>query len=990
MIVSLGIRRGLPLLFLLGLAVTPLRAEGPAPRRVPWTTSRIHGTPEPPRPYTVERVFTRHRFNEPVLIEAVPGSDRLVVAELKGKIWSFADDPGATDRAELAIDIKAAHPDLTMFYGLAFHPQFKTNRFVYLCYVLKNDDPEGTRVSRFTVSGENPLVIEPASERVIITWLAGGHNGGCLTFGNDGYLYISTGDGKGPSPPDVLLTGQDVRDLLSSVLRIDVDHEGPGLPYRIPEDNPLRSIPGARAEIWAYGFRNPWRMSFDRKTGDLWLGDVGWELWEFIFRVERGGNYGWSVVEGRQPVHPNAPVGPTPILPPTAEHPHSEAASITGGYVYRGQRLPELEGVYVYGDYQTGKVWGLHHDGNRVTWSAPLADTGLRLVSFGEDRRGELFLLEYERDNGIYRLIPNPSNDQRVDFPKLLSQTGLFTKTSEQSVAAGVIPYRINAEAWADGERAERFLAMPEGRIATNSEGRWRPPDGTVLARTLTLDLDSMDPKSRTRIETQILHYESESWRPYTYAWNDAQDDATLVDAGGLSRAFTVRDPAAPGGKREQVHRFAARAECALCHNPWAGTRNSVYGIQSASPLAFHAAQWDRSEAGANQLDQLQKEGYFAKPIATPRRPLADPRDATARLDDRARSYLQVNCAHCHQFNAGGAATILLDADLPLAKSNMLDIKPSQGAFLIDDGRIIAPGRPDHSVLLYRLGKTGAGRMPRVGPQRVDVEASQVVARWIESLDPARAAALPTEATQALETLARAECSVADREAAIRCLTATTPLALRLMRAIDAGAVPNGNIAAIAAIVKDDPRAEVRDLFERFLPDDQKVKRIGDAIEPARILTLEGDPERGRRWFLSPTATQCQSCHTVDGKGSSPLGPDLASIGSKYSRAEILKHLIEPSLAVEPRFTAHQVATRNGQVLVGLLVEKSERAVVLRDARNELITIPVAEIDQQAPLPRSLMPDLLLRDLTEQQAADLLAFLASLRAPVVQPAEQPR
>src|SRR4029079_11329337 len=140
--------------------------------------------------------------------------------------------------------------------------------------------------------------LDPASEAVLITWPSGGHNGGSLQFGRDGYLYISTGDGAGPNPPDPLKTGQDVSDLLSSVLRIDVDRPAGGKPCRVPDDNPLVNTAGARPEIWAYGFRNPWRMSFDSTTGALWVGDVGWELWEMIYSVERGGNYGWRVTEG--------------------------------------------------------------------------------------------------------------------------------------------------------------------------------------------------------------------------------------------------------------------------------------------------------------------------------------------------------------------------------------------------------------------------------------------------------------------------------------------------------------------------------------------------------------------------------------------------------------------------------------------------------------------------------------------------------------------
>ena len=194
-------------------------------------------------------------------------------------------------------------------------------------------------------------------------------------------------------------TGQDISDLLSSILRIDVDRVENGKNYAVPRDNPFVKTAGARPEVWAYGFRNPWKMSFDPKSGDLWVGDVGWEMWEYLFRVESGGNYGWSLFEGRQPVRPNDKRGPTPVLPPTVDHDHTEARSITGGRFYYGNRLKDLHGAYIYGDYVTGKFWGVRHDGKKVTWQKHLADSSLQVIDFCEGAKGEgdgeLYILEH-------------------------------------------------------------------------------------------------------------------------------------------------------------------------------------------------------------------------------------------------------------------------------------------------------------------------------------------------------------------------------------------------------------------------------------------------------------------------------------------------------------------------------------------------------------------------------------------------------------------
>ncbi|MBK8093070.1 MAG: PQQ-dependent sugar dehydrogenase [Verrucomicrobiaceae bacterium] len=453
----------------------------------------------------------------------LPGARRFAAVENGGKIFTYADSPDAGSQ-QLLIDLKALHAAVNHAYGIAFHPQWRENGLVFITYTLGDKVEDGTRLSRFKLAQNDPPVLDPASETVLLSWLSGGHNGASLQFGPDGMLYCSTGDAEVPSPPDPRNTGQDLTDLLSSILRIDVDHAQNGKAYAIPADNPFLQTAGARPEIYAFGFRNPWKISFDAK-GRLWCGDVGWELWEMIHLIQKGGNHGWSAMEASQPIKPELK-GPGEIIPPVAAHPHTEAASITGGYVYHGARFPELHGAYIYGDYETGKIWALWHDGKQVTRREEIADTPHRIVTFGQSEDGELYWMDYQNETRTYRLTRNPAVGQPSQFPRRLSQTGLFTDTAAQKPAEGVLPFEIAEPMWQDGATAERFIALPEGKsIQTKVSGKapnfkyevkW--PTDAVLARTVTL-------KSK-RLETQLLHYDGETWNGYSYRWNDQNTDA--------------------------------------------------------------------------------------------------------------------------------------------------------------------------------------------------------------------------------------------------------------------------------------------------------------------------------------------------------------------------------------------------------------------------------------------------------------------------------
>jgi putative heme-binding domain-containing protein len=982
----------------------PSSEQPSAPRRVPWTTSRIRGSPEPPAPYAAERAFPRLTFNNPLLLVAMPGTGRLCVGEQPGKLYSFPespDVPGADLLLDLTTELKswdAGGPvkGVSAVYGLAFHPRFAENRSCYVCYVLDSKKqgeqlPEGSRVSRFRVTATDPPRIDPASETVLLTFLAGGHNGGDLHFGPDGFLYISTGDGTDPNPPDKFDTGQDLSDLLSSILRIDVDREEGGKPYAIPPDNPFVTTPGARPEIWAYGFRNPWRMSFDRATGDLWVGDVGWEQWEMVYRVRRGGNYGWSVMEGRQPVRPESRRGPTPILPPALEFPHTEAASITGGYVYHGDRLPELRGQYVCGDWMTGRLWATRFDGDKVLSHREIAQGPYRIVAFGEGHRHELYFVHYHENGTIHRLVPNPAAKRSIGaFPRKLSETGLFASTERHEPAPGVVPFAINAGQWADHATAERLVALPGESAVTIHDHRipvpgtafysaevFFPPDG-VLARTFSLEMEVGRKETSRRIETQILHFDGDAWRGYSYRWNDTQTDADLVPAAGADLTLHVKDPAAPDGVREQTWHFPARAECLQCHNPWAG-----------HTLAFTAPQLACKINGVDQLKSFQDLGLVVAGGKDPKRAvrvrkeaaLVPPDDPGSDLARRTRSYLHANCSHCHQFGAGGTADIDLRAELPLGQTKTRGVRPAQGTFELHDAKIIAPGEPFRSVLLYRMAKLGPGRMPHIGSDVVDRRGLQLVHNWILGLadDEGRPGNAQARGGRANFWGLVAKDGLKPHYEELLRMLASPGGALGVAYALHVHLVPDSARAEVIAIGLARPEPAIRDLFEPFAPAGRRTKRLGNLIRPEQILSLAGDALRGKTLFFQSSGLQCASCHRIGGVGGA-LGPDLSDVGARYDRAAILESLLDPSRRIDPAYQTYLVETTDGRVFTGLLARRDDAEIVLKCVGDKEVRLPKGKVERLVPQQKSLMPDLLLRDLTASQAADLLEFLVAQKA----------
>ena len=712
-------------------------------KRVPWTTSRIAGSPEPPDPYRLEIAFPGLRFSEPLAITHDAATNRFFVAERHGKIYSFVNEPAVTAK-DLVIDIGRT------LYGIALHPRFAQNGYLFVTSILdpEKPSPKGTRVSRFAVSGSGSGArADLLSEKVVIEWPSGGHNGGCLRFGPDGYLYMAAGDGSGIA--DQLETGQNINDLLASIQRIDVDRSEGGNAYAIPPGNPFLGQAGARPEIWAYGLRQAWKFSFDRR-GNLWAGEVGQDLWESIHLIQKGGNYGWSVKEGRHPFRPLRPMGPTPILQSIVEHHHTEFRSITGGYVYESDRLADLKGAYIYGDYDTGKVWSFRWDGAKVAAHRQLADTQLRIVEFAQDQAGDVFAVDHI-GGAIHRLVPAPPPDPHAPpFPRKLSETGLFTSTRELKPAPGLIPYSVNSALWSDGARKERYMALPgEGKIAYNTvvypqpapgaQPGWRFPDGAVMVKTFSLEMEAGKPGSARRLETRLLRHElvpgneqvgSHVWSGYVYVWNENQTDAELLESAGADREYTIKDARAPGGQRKQVWHFPSRAECTLCHNVSA---KYVLGVDTLQLNRDH----DYGGVVANQLATLDHLGVFAKPLPAPPNQLPrlpDYADHRASLDDRARGYLHSNCAHCHRKWGGGNAEFQLLFGLPVRETGTIGVSPAHGKLDLSDSHLLTPGKPDQSMIFHRMGRLGLGRMPHVASNVVDREAVKLIREWIAKM----------------------------------------------------------------------------------------------------------------------------------------------------------------------------------------------------------------------------------------------------------------
>ena len=340
--------------------------------------------------------FSNLSFNSPVELKpAGDGSNRLFVLEQRGLVKVFRNE-AAVAQAETFLDISArvSAGGETGLLGIAFHPNFSTNGQFFLNYTRQSNGQLQSVISRFQ---SNRTVGDAASEEILMTFNQpySNHNGGSILFGKDGFLYIATGDGGSGGDPQNY--AQNLGSLLGKMLRIDVNSKENGLNYAIPADNPFKTASNARPEIYAYGLRNPWKVTEDRATGKFWIADVGQNAREEVDILEKGGNYGWKVAEGKTCYSPSNNCNRTGFVEPVFEYGTSVGRSITGGYVYNGTRLSAIKGQYIYGDYVSGTIWALkYEEASKQATNILLTRLVGSLSSFGEDEAGELYLLNYQ------------------------------------------------------------------------------------------------------------------------------------------------------------------------------------------------------------------------------------------------------------------------------------------------------------------------------------------------------------------------------------------------------------------------------------------------------------------------------------------------------------------------------------------------------------------------------------------------------------------
>jgi len=671
--------------------------------------------------------FTSLSFTSPVALLQSPNDNaRWFVVEQAGIVRSFTGSSASSSDVFIDITDRVVSGGELGLLGMAFHPNYPIDNRVFLSYT-NNQSGRVSRVSSFRTTNAG-ATLDRNTEQILMTvnQPEANHNGGHVAFGPDGYLYIGFGDGGGGgdehgNPGN----GQRLTTLLGKMLRIDVNGASP---YTVPSSNPFfsaanpsdRCPPAGRAtgncpEIYAWGFRNPWRWSFDRANGDLWLGDVGQGVWEEVDFVERGGNYGWRCREGAHDYNTAGTLGcsTSSLIEPVTEYDHTLGVSITGGYVYRGPQTTSLSGRYLFADFGSGRIWAwIPETASQLRQPTQVLDSTISVSSFGEGNDGELYVVNY--GGTLHRIVFQASAGGGA-APATLSATGCVNPSNATQPASGLIPYAINVPFWSDNAVKERFIGLPDGQnISVQQNGDWDFPNGTVLMKHFRIG---------TRlIETRLfMRHPDGIWGGFTYAWNAQQSDATLVQGGA------VRDI---GGGQNWI--FPSESQCLECHTAVAGRS---LGLETAQlNRNFTYPQTGRT---ANELFTLNAIGTLSPPIINPAAEptMPDPTDATASLTNRARAYLHENCSQCHRPNGPTPSTMDLRYTTALSATNACGASPQSGDLGLGvNARLIAPGSAANSILIQRMNRRDVQGMPPVGSNLVDTAGVALITQWVNSL----------------------------------------------------------------------------------------------------------------------------------------------------------------------------------------------------------------------------------------------------------------
>lgn len=704
--------------------------------------------------YTTETAFSGIVFTNPIALATPPGeTNRLFVVERAGRIVVITNLAAPTRTVFLNIPGRVNAGGEGGLLGLAFHPGYATNRYFFVFFTATGTGFSNT-IARFQTSPTNLNFASPTTEVGFVAQVdeASNHNAGDLAFGPDGYLYITSGD-EGNSNDSLNNSQRIDKDFFSSIFRIDVDKKPGSLRpnhhpaivaptnYTIPPDNPFIGTTqfngsavnsnSVRTEIYAPGFRNPFRFAFDEVTGELYVGDVGQGAREEVDLVKKGRNYGWKWREGRiaTPSIGSPPAGFTNWADPVLDYPRSASSNyngyvITGGRVYRGDRLPELVGHYIFSDYGSGFVWSMTHNGtNALTWNYLFTDN--EISYFGRDpRNGDVLLCDLVA-NAVKRLVRTSTSTSSL--PATLSAAGVFHTLTNLVPHDGIVPYQLNQPFWSDNAIKTRWFSIPSTNLflTFNAQDSWGSPTGTIWIKHFDLLLTNGDPTSVRRIETRLLVRNNSGSSGYgvTYRWGNSFNDAVLVPAQGLDEEILINDS---GLIRTQVWRYPSRQECLACH-----------GSSAGFALGFNTAQLNRDSTYSpgdttNQLARLAAVGYFNSGIPSYHLLPAHPAltNTAVSIEHRARTYLQVNCANCHF--PGGPVPAAFDASLtrPLAEAGIINGSLANNLGNTNN-RVIRPGLLTNSVLYQRASTRGSIKMPPLGSTVVDTQGMAVVAAWI-------------------------------------------------------------------------------------------------------------------------------------------------------------------------------------------------------------------------------------------------------------------